>query len=137
MSESRPRKFLPVIAVFLLLSVLFPVVTVVAQSPTSQTPSQPVPPTKQTPSKNEFDNPLNAEDFTQLFVSIANWIAGIVATVAVLMIVIAGLQYIFSGGDTDKIQKATKTIQWSLIGLVIVIMSWSLLKTILTLLNVK
>ena len=84
----------------------------------------------------EFENPLNANDLTGLFVSIANWIAGIAATLAVLLIVIAGLQYIFSGGDVDKIEKANKTIKWSIIGLIIILMSWSLLKTVLTLLNV-
>ena len=114
------------------LSVLFPVVGL-AETGADATKDKGADVT--TPGK--FDNPLNAEDFTQLFVLIANWIAGIVATVAVLMIVIAGLQYIFSGGDVDKIQKANKTIKWSLIGLVIVIMSWSILKTVLSLLNVK
>jgi len=84
----------------------------------------------------EFPNPLNTNDLTGLFVSIANWVAGIAATLAVLLIIIAGLQYIFSGGDVDKIEKANRTIKWSLIGLIVIIMSWSLLKTILELLNV-
>ncbi|OIO51619.1 MAG: hypothetical protein AUJ11_01690 [Parcubacteria group bacterium CG1_02_44_65] len=118
MSGNKFKNFLPVIFLFL---ILFPLTNIFA----ADLPS------------GGFDNPLKANDFTEIFVSIANWIAGIVATVAVLLIVIAGLQYIFSGGDLDRIQKAHKTIQWSLIGLIIVLMSWSLLNTVLSLLNVK
>jgi len=117
MSGNKFKNFLPVIFLFL---ILFPLTNIFA----ADLPS------------GGFDNPLKANDFTEIFVSIANWIAGIVATVAVLLIVIAGLQYIFSGGDVDKIEKANRTIKWSLIGLIVIIMSWSLLKTILELLNV-
>jgi len=73
----------------------------------------------------------------ELFVGIANWVAGFAATLAVLMVVIGGLQYMISGGNEEKTRAARRTIQWALIGLIIVLMSWSLLQTLLTILGVE
>lgn len=87
-------------------------------------------------SSSEIPNPLKADDFTELFVGIANWIAGIIASLAVLVIVYGGFQYMVSGGNEDKIAQARKTIQWAIIGLIIVVMSWSLLKTVLSILGI-
>lgn len=41
--------------------------------------------------------------------------------VAVLMVIAAGLEFIFAGGETDKAAEARKRIQNSLIGLVIAV----------------
>ena len=82
-------------------------------------------------------NPLRADTFTDLFVSIANWVASIVATLAVLMVVVGGFQYMISGGNEEKTKQARQTIQWALIGLGVVLLSWSLLKTLLIILGVE
>lgn len=83
-----------------------------------------------------IDNPLGTDSFVDLFVGIANWVAGIVATLAVIVIVFGGIQYLLSGGNEEKITQANKTIQWAIIGLIVVVLSWSLLKTVLTILGV-
>ncbi len=85
----------------------------------------------------QIENPLNADSFAELFVGIADWIAGIVALLAVLMIVVGGFQYMVSGGNEEKTKQARQTIQWSLVGLVVVLLSWSLLNTLLTILGVE
>lgn len=82
-----------------------------------------------------IENPLKANSFTELLENIINWVAGIASTVAVLMIVIAGFQYMVSGGDESKVKSATSTIKWSLIGLVIILMSWGILKEVLSILG--
>ncbi len=84
-----------------------------------------------------FPNPLRANTFTELFVGIVNRIVGIVSTLAVLMIIVGGFQYMLSGGSEENIKKARKTIQWSLVGLLIVLSSWSLLKVVLEILGVE
>jgi hypothetical protein len=87
--------------------------------------------------QSRLKNPLKAETFTKLFVRIANWVAGFVAILAVLVVMIGGIQYMVAGGDEEKIKSARKTIKWALIGLVIALLSWSLLKELLGILGVE
>jgi len=84
-----------------------------------------------------LENPLKADTFEEIFISISNWIAGIVATVAVLMIVYGGFQYMFSQGKEEEMIKARKTIQWAVIGLIVVGMARGLLTVILKILEVS
>ena len=86
---------------------------------------------------NNIPNPLNANTFTELFLRIADWVAGVAISVAILMVVIGGIQYMVSGGSEEKTKTARQTIQWSLIGLGVILMSWSLLKALLEILGVE
>lgn len=113
------------------IMILIPLV-VFGDPPTSYSPSNP---TSYSPLGFEIENPLNADSFTELLVNIINWVGGIASTVAVLMVVIAGFQYMISGGDENKTKSAMNTIKWSLIGLLIVLMSWAILKEVLSILN--
>ena len=54
---------------------------------------------------------IRADTFTEVFLLIADWVAGIVATLAVLVIMIGGIQYMASGGNEKKIEGARKTIE--------------------------
>lgn len=58
-------------------------------------------------------------DLINLVVGIINSVVGIVALVAVVMLIWNGVQYITAGGDDGKVEKATKGITNSVIGLVI------------------
>jgi type IV secretory pathway VirB2 component (pilin) len=48
-------------------------------------------------------------------------VIGTLAAVAVLIIVIAGLNFVTAGGDSQKVAKARGTIVYALVGLVIAI----------------
>ncbi|MBL7155481.1 MAG: hypothetical protein ISS88_03215 [Candidatus Portnoybacteria bacterium] len=85
---------------------------------------------------NAINNPLSANTFTELFIGIADWVAGIVASVAALMIVVGGFQYMLSGGNEEKVATARKTIYWSLIGLIVILGSWGLLRALLEILGI-
>jgi len=88
------------------------------------------------PPPTGINNPLSANTFTELFFSIADWVAGTAATVAVLMVIIGGIQYMVSGGNEEKVATARKTIQWSLIGLIVILASWGLLQALLGILGI-
>ncbi len=53
-------------------------------------------------------------------INLLSWIVGVIAAI---MIVIAGLSFATSGGDSEKTKKARSTITYALIGLVVVILA--------------
>ncbi|OGZ33479.1 MAG: hypothetical protein A3I88_00110 [Candidatus Portnoybacteria bacterium RIFCSPLOWO2_12_FULL_39_9] len=85
----------------------------------------------------QITNPLRADTFTKLFVLIANWVAGIVATFAILVVMIGGIQYMTSGGDEKKIGQARKTVTYAVVGLTIALLSWSLMRELQIILGVQ
>ena len=51
--------------------------------------------------------------------------------VAVIMIAISGFTLVTGGADTDSIETSKKHLTWSIIGLLIIILSWSIVRTII------
>ncbi len=52
------------------------------------------------------------------------WGAGIIATLCVLMIILAGYQYITSSGNPEGIDKAKKTIEYAIGGLILLAVAY-------------
>jgi hypothetical protein len=55
-----------------------------------------------------------------LVIRLLNWVVGFSAVVCVVMIVAAGFQYIFSQGDDEKVGKATSTLIFAIVGMILV-----------------
>jgi len=55
---------------------------------------------------------------------VIQWIMGVVGALAVLMIVYAGLQYMFSVGDERQIKQAKSILVWAIVGLLICISAY-------------
>lgn len=65
----------------------------------------------------ELKNPLSGvSDFSTLLSNITTYVEGMIGFVAVLMFVIAGIQFVISGGDSSKINKAKQTAIYAAIG---------------------
>jgi hypothetical protein len=62
---------------------------------------------------------------------VINIFSVIVAVVAVIMIIIGGLKYIMSGGDSGNITGAKNTILYAIIGLVIVALAQFIVRFVL------
>ena len=58
-----------------------------------------------------------------LLITIANIVAVIAGVIAVFMIILAGWQYVTSGGDANKVEGAKSTIIQAVVGLVIIAMA--------------
>ena len=58
-------------------------------------------------------------DLQSLIVKILNWGIGAGALAAVAFLVVAGFMYITANGDETKIGKATKTLTFAIVGLVV------------------
>lgn len=66
---------------------------------------------------------------------ITTWILGLAGAVAVLFLIIGGVQYVISAGNPTSAEKAKKTIIFALIGIVIIAASALLVNVVLDLIG--
>lgn len=60
--------------------------------------------------------------------NILTWAIGVIA---VIMVIVGGLQYVLSAGDPGKATRAKDTILYAVIGVVVTIMAYSIVKFII------
>lgn len=65
----------------------------------------------------------------RLVINTLSWIVGLIA---VIMIIIGGLKYITSAGDSNSVNSAKNTILYAVIGLVVVLMAQILVKFVVS-----
>lgn len=86
-------------------------------------------------------NPLNVragsgnaqQQFTAVLTFVINWVLAIVAVIAFVYLIIAGVNYITAGGDADKATKARTGILNAIIGIVVVVLAFFILRFATTL----
>jgi hypothetical protein len=71
------------------------------------------------------------EDINALIETVINIFSLIVGIVAVIMIIVAGLKYITSGGDSGNVTGAKNTILYAVIGLIIVALAQVIVRFVL------
>ncbi|MBI4426135.1 MAG: hypothetical protein HY567_01015, partial [Candidatus Kerfeldbacteria bacterium] len=69
---------------------------------------------------------LGTSDLKNTVINIISWVLGILALVAVVMIIIGGFQWLTAAGNEEKIEKAKKVISAAVIGLIIVLLAWAI-----------
>ena len=70
-----------------------------------------------------------------VFTQITRTILYIVGVLSVLMLIVGGIRYITSGGDTKKVTDAKNTVLYAIIGLVIAFFSYAIVEFVLTALD--
>ncbi len=68
---------------------------------------------------------LGTSDLKQTVVNILNLVLGLLALIAVVMIIIGGFTWLTAGGNEEKVDKAKKIISAAVIGLIIVLLAWA------------
>lgn len=68
-------------------------------------------------------NNTGFENLTEFLFFVVNFAISFSVLIAVISIVISGFKFILSFGDEDKTKSATKSLTFSLVGLVIVFVS--------------
>lgn len=76
--------------------------------------------------KTNYDLALGNTSPLDLAVGIINWGLGILALIAVVIILWGGITWMTSGGQEEKIEQAKKIIRNGVIGLVIILASWGI-----------
>ena len=69
----------------------------------------------------------NAND---LIMKIINWLLAFIGSLAVLMIVIAGIMYITSAGDEGRVDKAKSYLTYAVVGLVVALLGYVIVLTV-------
>lgn len=75
------------------------------------------------------------DDATKVMRSIINTTLFVLGFIAVIMIIIGGIRYATSNGDSSSIKGAKDTIMYAVIGLVVAIMSFAIVNFVIT--NIK
>ena len=78
---------------------------------------------------DEMPNSLFGD--TGIIRNITNIALYVIAGIAVIMLLIGGLRYILSGGDSKKVTDAKNTVLYAIIGLVIAILSYAIINFII------
>lgn len=79
-------------------------------------------------STNATGTGQHVSDLLKKVINIFSWIVGVVA---VIMIIVGGLKYITSGGDSSNVSSAKNTILYALVGLVIVALAQFIVRFVL------
>ena len=117
MSKKLLKLILPVTV---LLSGLFPVFTTLpsyADEPTTNVCSLNVP--QSVKDANGCNNKTDSDTLPSVVIAIINAVIGMLGLVAVVFIIIGGISYMTSSGETAKVEKAKKTILYAVIGLIV------------------
>ncbi|PKN02442.1 hypothetical protein CVU76_00140 [Candidatus Dojkabacteria bacterium HGW-Dojkabacteria-1] len=65
-------------------------------------------------------------------ITMLNWAIGLAALAAVGMLIYSGYMYISASGDEGKVEKATKTLTFAIVGLVVCFIAVMLVQFVLT-----
>jgi len=77
-------------------------------------------------------NPLgNCNDASCVISRIIRAILGVVAVVATFMFIWGGVLMLTSGGNERQVRQAKDTLTWAAIGIIIIIVSWSIIRFVL------
>lgn len=69
---------------------------------------------------------IGSRDVEEIVIGIIQWILGILALIAVIMILIGGFIWMTAGGNDDKIKTAKGLLRAAIIGLVIILAAWGI-----------
>lgn len=81
----------------------------------------------------EFERPVT-DDIQALIQRIVNTLLSLIATVAVIFIVVGGFRLAFSQGNQEAVAKGKKTLTWAIAGLAVALLTFAIINAITQLL---
>lgn len=67
-----------------------------------------------------------------IFTTVVNILLFIIGIIAVIMLIIGGIRYTLSGGETKAVQDAKNTILYAIIGIVVAFLAYAVVNWVLT-----
>ena len=69
---------------------------------------------------------LESSDLKETVINIIQWVLGILALVAIVLIILGGVTWMTAAGNDEKVDKAKKIISAAVIGLIVVLLAWAI-----------
>ncbi len=69
---------------------------------------------------------------TGIFSTVTSVLLFVIGAISVIMIIIGGLRYVVSGGDSSNVAAAKNTILYAIVGLIVALLSYALINFVLT-----
>jgi len=85
----------------------------------------------------ELENPIQVDSIQELVNGVIDWVIIFGMALAPLMIIIAAYYFITAMGDPAKIKKARDIIFWTIVGIVIILLSKGIILIIQNILTVQ
>jgi hypothetical protein len=82
-----------------------------------------------------FINPININTFPELVLFVMKGLIFLIGIMAVLIIIIGGVRMVISQGNQESVTKGKQTIIWAVAGLIVALLSFSLVSIIQNLLS--
>jgi len=79
-----------------------------------------------------LNNPLSVDTPQALIGLIINAVLGIIGSIALLMFIYGGFTWLTSGGNEQKVTQGRNILMWAALGLVIIFLSYALVKFVIT-----
>jgi hypothetical protein len=76
-------------------------------------------------------NPIKCNSVSCVIRQVIKTVLGVIAVVATLMFIWGGILMMTSGGDSKRVQQGKETLTWAAIGLVVILLSWSIISFVL------
>lgn len=67
-----------------------------------------------------------------IFATVANTLTFLVGAIAVIFLIIGGLRYVISNGDSKNVEAAKNTILYAIVGIVVAVISYALVQFVIT-----
>ena len=80
---------------------------------------------------DQINGGVGDTDLMTLIYSLINWAIGIAALICVVVLIVSGYKYITAAGDEGKVESATKTLTFAIIGLVVCFIAVILVRFVL------
>lgn len=67
-----------------------------------------------------------------IFKTIANVLLFLIGAISVIMLIVGGIRYVVSGGDSSAVQNAKNTILYAIVGVVVAILAYAVVNFVIT-----
>ena len=72
---------------------------------------------------------------TQIITNIMLWGLGLIGIIGIIGFIIAGVLYLTAAGDDKKMESAKKAMTYSIVGVVVALMGWVIIKAVASMLG--